>query len=116
MVKHYYPSRKSLKTIDSSQLFQKIFGHKAFQEWFKKISGHGVVPVIIGAAVTVTGYSEMHVRSVALTLCALWFAIDVGIWLAETKSNYKEALFAASAGLLFSSAMAIMVSVNRRPS
>lgn len=99
MVKHYYPSRKIPKVVKVS-IFQQIFGHKVLQEWFKKISLHGVVPVIIGAAATLTGYFDMYVRSAAVMICAGWFCIDVGVWLAQTKSKFKEPIFGLCCGFI----------------
>jgi hypothetical protein len=107
MGKHYYPSRNIPKG-KRTEVFKEIFGHRFLQIWFKKISGHGVAPVLIGAAVVASGYSEMYIRSVAVMVCAVWFSIDVGIWLAETKSKYKETIFCLCAGLICSLGMGIM--------
>ncbi len=107
MVKHYYPSRKIPK-VNRAVVFQEIFGHEFLQTWFRKISGHGVVPVLIGAAVTASGYSEMYIRSVAVMICAGWFSVDVGIWLADAKTKHKEAIFGLCTGLICSLGMVIM--------
>jgi hypothetical protein len=107
MVKRYYPSRKIPK-VQKADLFTELFQHDFFQKWFRKISVHGVLPIAIGAGVTVTGYSEMDIRSFAVMACAVWFSIDIGIWLAETKSKYKEAIFCLCAGIICSLGMGVM--------
>jgi hypothetical protein len=64
--------------------YAAIFHSQLMRGPFKKISGHGTVPIILGAAVTATGHAQMLVRSLAVIVCAVWFSLDVGVWLTET--------------------------------
>lgn len=77
---------------------------------FRKISGHGIIPLIIGAAIA-EGTSHMFARSLAVLLCAIWFSLDVGIWISETnwKKHYKQIAFCVTACLLYSCALGIML-------
>lgn len=67
-------------------LFDTIFSSSSVRESLKAISGHGLFPVVIAAAVTITGHSYILIRSIALLLCALWVSLDVGVVLSEKKS------------------------------
>src|SRR5260370_25650617 len=107
MVKRYYPSRKIPK-VNKVAVFQQIFGHRFLQTWFRKISAHGVAPVLIGAAVTASGYFEMYICSMAVMICCAWFFLYVGIWVAGTKSKYKKDIFRVCSGLICSFGMGIM--------
>jgi hypothetical protein len=80
------------------------------REHFKKISGHGTFPILIGAAAAAMGHSQMFVRSAAVVLCAVWFSIDVGIWIAEAKwpRQWKSMVFSAVSCGLCCLAMGIM--------
>jgi hypothetical protein len=76
---------------------------------FKKVSAHGTIPIIIGAALAATGASQMFMRSLAILVCAIWFSLDVGIWIAETnwKRHYKQISFCVTLCLLCCGALRI---------
>ncbi len=66
-------------------LFDTIFGSDSIRKSLKAISGHGLFPIVIATAVTITGHSYILIRSIALLLCALWVSLDVGVVLSEKK-------------------------------
>ena len=77
---------------------------------FKTVSAHGAIPLLIGAAVTASGYSQMIVRSVAIVLCAVWLALDIGVWIfsLEWSTGKKNMVFCISACILCCLAMGVM--------
>ena len=64
-------------------IFDKIFGHPFMREYFRKWSGHGLVPVALGAAVIIEGHLAIQIRAVAVLLCALWLSVDIAIAISE---------------------------------
>jgi hypothetical protein len=91
-------------------VFSTIFGAPSVRSSLKAISGQGVFPIVIATAITITGHSYMAIRSVALLACALWVALDMGIYLSEKKWALcsKAITFSAAWSLLFCGAMGIM--------
>lgn len=109
LAKRYY--RRTRRTDRAAKVvFGLIFANKKVQGLFKSISGHGLWPIGIATAITITGHSAMFIRGVALIICALWLSIDVGIGVAEKdwRFYWKSAAFAACCGLSLSVAMGIM--------
>jgi hypothetical protein len=90
--------------------FDAFFGCKFMRGTFKRISGHGTVPLIIGLLLAATGSSAMLFRFVGLLVCALWLSLDIGIWLSKsTFSKFvKHWLFCAATCLCFVLAMRAM--------
>lgn len=76
---------------------------------FRKISGHGTLPIIIGAAVAATGHSQMLVRAVAVLVCSIWLSLDVGVWISGTQwpKQRKCMVYCVSSCLLGCSFMGI---------
>src|SRR5713226_6425349 len=87
-----------------------VFGSSFTRGPFKKVSVHGTIPVIIGAAATATGHSQMLVRSLAVLSCFIWLSLDVGRWVseAEWQKQYKAIAFCIASCVLCCSAMGIM--------
>jgi hypothetical protein len=108
--RHFHPLRLVDHGGEKKGLLDTIFGHPFMRGPFKKISGHGTIPIIIGAAVVAEGHSQMLVRSVAVVLCAVWLSLDIGVWISETKwqRQYKAITFCAASWLLCCGAMGIM--------
>ncbi len=90
--------------------FDEIFRCTFMSETFKKISGHGAFPLAIGILLAATGSSAMMYRFVGLLICALWFSLDVGIWIAKANRTefWKHWLFCATTYLWFLFAMLAM--------
>jgi len=89
----------------------RIVFHGAFMRGpFKKISGHGTIPIIIGAAVVAEGHSQMLVRSIAVVVCAAWLGLDVGVWVSEYnwRRQFKAIVFCLASCILGCSAMGFM--------
>jgi hypothetical protein len=108
--KHFSPLKLISDVPSRRFLFDVIFGHRVMREHFKKISGHETLPILIGAAVTATGHSQMLVRSMAVVVCAVWLSLDVGIWVsaAKWKRQYKAIAFCVASSLLCCLSMGIM--------
>src|SRR3989442_12768357 len=71
------------KRVHPKDLFDRLFGNPFMRSAFKKISGHGLIPVVLGAAVIIEGHSAMQIRSAALMVCATWLAADIGVEISD---------------------------------
>jgi hypothetical protein len=108
--RHFHPLVGIPQTPKKVGLFDAIFSHPIMRKQFKKFSGHGTFPIILGAAATATGHSQMLVRSIAVVVCAIWLSLDVGIWISEAnwREQVKAIVFCASTWILCCLAMGIM--------
>jgi hypothetical protein len=91
------PQQTTFRTgrVEHKSLFDHIFGSQLVQK-IEKISGHGLVPIFLGALIVFEGRSKMFVRSAALFVCVLWICLDIGLWL------YKQRLRAPTKMLIIS--------------
>jgi hypothetical protein len=91
-------------------MFDTLFGHPFMRGTFKKWSAHGLVPVVLGAAVVIVGPAAIQIRSAAVLICAFWLAIDIGIEVSEKNWNLgvKAIVFSALTCLCFCGAMGCM--------
>jgi hypothetical protein len=65
-----------LKDIGKSpekNYFDRVFRGDFMQGWFKKISLHGLLPVVLGAILTLTGTRAMALKSIRAS--PFWFAL-----------------------------------------
>jgi hypothetical protein len=111
-----YPPRKGdRKTIHAPitkgvQVFETVFGSSFMQESFRQLAKYWLVALIVGVLVRATGHSQMQWRSLGVLLCALWLAVDVGIWLRRSGRYelYASAVFSFGFWFLCSLAMSLM--------
>ena len=66
--------------------------------WIKglrQLSGHGVVPIAIGALITTTGHSQLLLRSAGVIICGLWLSADLAAWIVGLQKSrlYKGLAF-----------------------
>jgi hypothetical protein len=108
--KHFHPLKFILPNDYSKSLLDQILANPFMRGPFRKISGHGTIPILLGAAVVAEGQFHLLVRGIAIALCALWLSLDGGVWICETKwkPGYKAIGFGATAGVLSSLAMVVM--------
>jgi hypothetical protein len=104
-------SVKNPKT-HSKGFFDRIFGRPFMREQFKKWSVHGLVPIILGAAVVIEQPSAIQIRSAAVMVCAAWLAIDIGIEISERNwdARVKGIVFSVLSGLIFCAGIGLMYS------
>jgi len=98
------------KRVHPKGLFDSLFGDPLMRGAFKKISRHGLVPVVLGAAVIIEGHSAMQIRSTALMVCAAWLAADIGAEISDKNwgSQVKAIIFCFATCLSFCAAMVCM--------
>ena len=108
--RHFNPLKLISGAPSRRFFFDIVFGHRLMREHFKKVSRHGTIPILLGAAVAATGHSQMFVRSLAVILCAIWFSLDVGVWVSATewKRQYKAMVLCIASSLLCCLSMAVM--------
>jgi hypothetical protein len=107
--RQFHPSRDIPRESSSPFLFDRIFKHPVMRS-LEKFSRHGIIPLLIGAAVTATGHSQMLVRSIALAMCAIWLSFDLGVWVSKKRwPNHKKAMiFSTLTCLICCSSIGIM--------
>jgi hypothetical protein len=107
--RQFHPSSAIPKEPPSIFAFDYIFRYPVMRS-LEKFSGHAIIPLLIGAAITATGHSQMLVRSAALIICAVWLCFDLGVWVSKRKwSNHKKAMvFSFLSCLISCSSMGIM--------
>jgi hypothetical protein len=108
--RHFHPLLLIHQTGKRKGLLDTIFSHPFMRGPFKKISGHGTIPILIGAAVVAEGHSHLLVRGIAIVLCALWLSLDAGVWISETnwRPQYKAMWFCVTTCTLSCLAMGVM--------
>ena len=75
-------------------VFSGILGNKHIQRAVRAISGHGLFPIFVATAITITGHSAMLIRSIALIICAIWLSVDVAIYVSDRTWNlYWKSIF-----------------------
>ena len=91
-------------------IFDKLFGNQFMRETFVRWSVHGVVPIVLGAAVVIDGHAAIQIRSAGVLLCAAWLATDIGIELSKKNwsAQAKAIGFSALTTVIFCAAMACM--------
>jgi hypothetical protein len=108
--RRYSRSTGRLQHSPAKMLFNGIFGSRALQKWHKSFFGHPLVPLLLSIAIAVTGHNAALVRSVGLIICALWVAIDIGIWVSAKSWSiqWKSIQFSVTSCALFCGAMVLM--------
>jgi hypothetical protein len=98
------------KKQNSRDYFNAVFGSSFMRGPFTAISRHGITPLILGALVTATGHSYMLIRGLGVIISAVWFSVDIGVWLSEKKREwpYKFSTFCTCFPVLCCLAMGIM--------
>lgn len=83
---HFYPSKRIPKR--SRRVAQVIELGKIIisaLEPIEKISGHGGIPLVLGAWIAYSGFSEMYYRTIGLMFFALWLSLDSAVWVFSKK-------------------------------
>jgi hypothetical protein len=112
-----YPARKQgefhtqIEKLIPGSIFGSFFDRELMRVYYKKIPGHWLFPIILGALVTATGHFSMFWRSIALVFCALFLSLDAGLWISERPSwsaGRKSILFSVTTCFLFCLVMYFM--------
>src|ERR1039457_7048458 len=74
-----------IEKTGSLDYYNAVFGSAFMRGTFKKISGHGIVPILIGVLAVATGSLQMPFRSMAVIISAVWLSLDIGVWISEAK-------------------------------
>jgi hypothetical protein len=107
----FHPSASiTVDVRDRRFWFDTFFQHKLFQQQFRRLSLHGVIPVVIGAAATAAGHAQITIRGAAVVVSAGWLSLDIAGWTSETqwKKQYKAIVFCTASCLICFLAMIVM--------
>lgn len=91
-------------------LFSRLF-EMPLMRHLEKLSGHGIFPILIGAAVGATGHSQMLVRSLGILACCIWLSFGSGVWVEKRKSwsnQRKAVIFSLACSMLASASAGVM--------
>jgi hypothetical protein len=108
--RQFHPSWNMPTEAERAFLFDLLF-ETALMRHIEELSGHGFIPLLIGAALAATGHSQMLVRSLAIIACYVWLSFGMGVWISRNKkwsSQRKAIAFCLCCSMLTSLSMAVM--------